>query len=173
MLGYIGWRIGFVSHNRPPGLSRAPPDWLCLARSTLWRSHAARDALSQMLHPSQVWLCLAQSTRPAHVPGWNWVCLAPKVQHFIVVTKGTTRPKPGSPQRTQHGLRPQPNRISRTKRREAKETCSPAALGWGQKITPAGRGATCLLLPSFVFFRFLRLCQVWWRPPPPVTALYI
>jgi hypothetical protein len=42
--------------------------------------------------------------------------------------------------------------------RECERRCSPAALGWDQRITPGGGGATCLPL-FFVFFRFLRPCS--------------
>jgi hypothetical protein len=38
----------------------------------------------------------------------------------------------------------------RKKRKRAKGRCSPAALGWGQRTTPGGGGATRLLLSSFV-----------------------
>jgi len=41
--------------------------------------------------------------------------------------------------------------FSRKKRKDAKETCSPAALGWGERITPEGGGATCLPLLFLVF----------------------
>jgi len=49
------------------------------------------------------------------------------------------------------------NRHSRKKRKNAKETGGPAALGWGQEITPRERGCYARSLPSFVFFRSFRL----------------
>jgi len=49
----VGWAV-------PPAIGRT--NWLCLARSALWRNRPARDVpCPQALHPSQVWLCFAQS----------------------------------------------------------------------------------------------------------------
>jgi hypothetical protein len=72
MLGLShGGQIGFVrrralctGHSAFHTSNTPPRNWLCLAHCTLRRSLAARTfVLSQMTHPSRVWLCFAQRPR--------------------------------------------------------------------------------------------------------------
>jgi hypothetical protein len=163
-------KFGFVCHIPP---STPPADWrnwFCLAESPwgwnggmmeYWNNGGSR-------RPPRLELGLFGAIGSSHGPacpsgggklglfvrrassrpgGIGFVCTTP------LVPQAPTHPVPASPIGfvSRSGASRRCRRFSRKKREDAKETCSPAALGWGERITPGGGGATRLLLPFFVF----------------------
>jgi hypothetical protein len=151
-------RLGVPARHLPGA------DWLCLYN---WpRAHfrtRGADWLCFALHTSHLklqtspnWVCLAQSAA-AWAGARDWVCLyerppvarRPRLGLFVhngIPHRGGALPIGFVCTTSQRGELALFRRFSRKKRKNAKETCSPATLGWGQRITPGGGGATCLPL---------------------------